>query len=117
MPPQTSKDLPAQFWYASQPIRATVLIASFGHSKPFSGHVFDMDLKIDPNAPIAVPEKPLRYKKLEPIHHIFRPDPKSPPRSITLIFTLAVLLTLPVLLGTVCLERICRRSPLMILVS
>ncbi|KAI9794254.1 MAG: hypothetical protein M1816_006180 [Peltula sp. TS41687] len=96
---QTSKDLPAQFWDASQPVRASVQIASFGDSKPFSGPVFDLNLKIDPNTPIVTPEKALRYKKLDPIHHKFRPDPKSAPRIITLAFTLAVLLTLPVLLG------------------
>ena len=38
----------------------------------------------------------------EEIHHIFRADPKSGPKIISLFFVLAVLATLPVLLGAVC---------------
>lgn len=40
-----------------------------------------------------------RYGKQSEIHHIFRDDPKSPPRLISLVFTLAVLGMLPVLIG------------------
>ena len=54
-------------------------------------------------APKKAPEKPLRYGKLPEIHHIFRADPKSPPKVITLFFTLIVLAALPVLFGAVCL--------------
>lgn len=48
--------------------------------------------------PLARPEPPVRYGKRDEIHHIFRADPKSPPKIITLVFTLAVLAALPALL-------------------
>jgi oligosaccharyltransferase complex subunit delta (ribophorin II) len=49
--------------------------------------------------PLAVPEKPLRYAADEEIHHIFRDDPRSPPKIISLVFAAAVVAALPVLLG------------------
>ena len=58
-----------------------------------------MTIARDPNVPLSVPEAPLRYGKLSEIHHIFRDDPKSPPTIISATFTLAVLATLPALLG------------------
>jgi len=36
---------------------------------------------------------------LEDIHHIFRADPKSGPKIVSMFFVLAVLATVPVLLG------------------
>jgi oligosaccharyltransferase complex subunit delta (ribophorin II) len=48
---------------------------------------------------LAASAEPIRYKALPEIHHIFRGDPKSPAKIITLVFTLAVLATLPALLG------------------
>jgi oligosaccharyltransferase complex subunit delta (ribophorin II) len=45
----------------------------------------------------------MRYGKLEEIHHIFRADPQSPPKIITIFFTAAVLATVPILLGVVSL--------------
>jgi oligosaccharyltransferase complex subunit delta (ribophorin II) len=99
---QTQKDIPVQLLSTQQPLSATLLLASFGSSKPFSSHVFDLELKHDPNVPLPKHEKPLRYGKREEIHHIFRADPKSGPKIISLFFVLAVLATLPVLLGAVC---------------
>jgi len=98
---QTQKDIPVQLLTSSQPLRATLLLASFGSSQAFSNHVFDLDVKLDPNAPLPKYEKPLRYGKLEEIHHIFRADPKSGPKIISLFFVLAILATIPVLLGAV----------------
>ena len=46
-----------------------------------------------------MPSPPERYGSKTEIHHIFRDDPKSPPKVISLFFTLAVLSTVPVLLG------------------
>ncbi|KAH8748822.1 Oligosaccharyltransferase subunit Ribophorin II-domain-containing protein [Hyaloscypha finlandica] len=95
----SQKDLPLQLLTSSQPLRATLLLASFGSSQAFSNHVFNLDVKPDPNAPLPKYEKPLRYGKLEDIHHIFRADPKSGPKIVSLFFVLAVLATVPVLLG------------------
>ncbi|PSS15245.1 hypothetical protein M430DRAFT_142785 [Amorphotheca resinae ATCC 22711] len=95
----TQKDLPIQLLTTSQPLRATLLLASFGSSKPLSSHVFDLEVKPDPNFGLPKYEKPLRYGKLAEIHHIFKEDPKSGPKIISIFFTLAVVATVPVLLG------------------
>lgn len=50
-------------------------------------------------APPAAPSASERYGSKPEIHHIFRDDPKSPPKVVSLFFTLAVLAALPVLLG------------------
>jgi oligosaccharyltransferase complex subunit delta (ribophorin II) len=49
--------------------------------------------------PLTIPEKPLRYAVEKEIHHIFREDPRSPPKIISLVFAAAVVASLPVLLG------------------
>jgi oligosaccharyltransferase complex subunit delta (ribophorin II) len=98
---QTQKDLPVQLLTSSQPLRATLLLASFGTSQGFSNHVFNLKVKTDPNAPQPKYEKPLRYGKLEEINHIFKADPKSGPVVISVFFVLAVLATVPILFGTV----------------
>ena len=41
----------------------------------------------------------MRYGKRDEIHHIFRQDPKSPPKIITLVFVAAALAPLPILIG------------------
>ena len=48
---------------------------------------------------MPVPSPPVRYGALPEIHHVFHADPKSPPTIISLFFTLAVLASVPVLLG------------------
>ncbi|RDW87412.1 hypothetical protein BP5796_03106 [Coleophoma crateriformis] len=95
----TQKDLPPQLLTSSQPLRATLLIASFGPSQAFSNHVFDLDVQTDPSAPLPPYEKPLRYGKLAEIHHIFKADAKSGPKIFSLFFALAVLATVPILFG------------------
>jgi len=95
----SQKDLPVQFLSTSKPLKATLLIASFGSSKGLESHVFDVDVKIDSNAPPSIYEKPLRYGQLNEIHHIFKSDPKNPPKIISLVFVAAVLATIPILLG------------------
>jgi hypothetical protein len=99
---QAPKDLPTQFLKSSQPIDVSLVIGSFGPSKGYSYKAFSLSIAHDPSVPIASSEKPLRYGKLPEIHHIFKPDPKSPNILITLIFTAAVLAMVPMLLGTVC---------------
>jgi len=96
---QTQKDLPIQLLAAGVPLKATLILASFGSSTPLNTVVFDLTVKRDPTIALAMPEKPLRYGQLSEIHHIFRPDAKSGPKVFSLVFTLAVLATVPVLLG------------------
>ncbi|KAI2630359.1 Oligosaccharyltransferase subunit Ribophorin II-domain-containing protein [Hypomontagnella submonticulosa] len=90
-------DLPVQLAIATSPLRASLVIASFGSSEGFKKDVFDVQVTRDPGAKPIVYEKPLRYGKREEIHHIFRADPKSPPKIISFVFVLAVVATLPAL--------------------
>jgi oligosaccharyltransferase complex subunit delta (ribophorin II) len=76
------------------------VLASFGSSTPLNKNVFELTVQADANAPPAAPPAPERYAAKPEIHHIFRDDPKSPPRVVSLVFTLAVLATLPILAGT-----------------
>ncbi len=75
------------------------MLASFGAASPgLNTPVFSVQIEADANAPRPAYEKPLRYGKQPEIHHVFRPDPKSPPKIISLVFGLAVVATLPALL-------------------
>ncbi|KAK3903047.1 Oligosaccharyltransferase subunit Ribophorin II-domain-containing protein [Staphylotrichum tortipilum] len=94
----TQKDLPVQFLLASKPLKASVVLASFGSAPGLNSPVFEVQIEADASAPRPAYEKPLRYGKQPEIHHIFRPDPKSPPKIISLVFGLAVIATLPALL-------------------
>jgi oligosaccharyltransferase complex subunit delta (ribophorin II) len=96
---QTQKDLPTQFLTSTKPIPASLVIGSFGSATPYKSKVFDLNVSLDPNAPLAIPEKPLRYAAEQEIHHIFRTETRSPPKVITLVFMAAVVGALPVLLG------------------
>lgn len=96
---QNYKDLPTQFLTSAKPLKAHIILASFGSSTPFDHHAFDLRVSADTSAKPQTAEKPVRYGKLEEIHHIFRSDPKSPPKIITLVFALGGLATLPILFG------------------
>lgn len=96
---QTQKDLPTQLLTAGLPLEAKLVIASFGSSTPYFAKAFEITVAADPSAPFAVPEPPVRYGKKNEINHIFRDDPKSPPRIISAFFALAIAVTLPILLG------------------
>ncbi|KAL8988451.1 MAG: hypothetical protein Q9169_008552 [Polycauliona sp. 2 TL-2023] len=91
------KDLPVQFSTRSQTLSASLVIASFGSSKPYRNHAFDLKIELDPSSPPRAADKPLRYGKLPEIHHIFKSDPKSPPKIITIVFAGAVIAALPAL--------------------
>ncbi|KAK4204040.1 Dolichyl-diphosphooligosaccharide--protein glycosyltransferase subunit Swp1 [Triangularia verruculosa] len=93
----THKDLPVQFLITDEPLEASIVLGSFGSSKALDAPVFDVKLQKDPNVPLPSYEKPVRYGKKEEIHHIFRADPQSPPKVISIVFALAVLATIPVL--------------------
>ncbi|KAF2161697.1 hypothetical protein M409DRAFT_27756 [Zasmidium cellare ATCC 36951] len=95
----SSKDLPFQFLTSSKPLKASITLASFGSSIPYAGHAFNLKIDNDASTPPAVPSAPERYTSKPEIHHIFRADPKSPPTIISLVFTLAVIVTLPALIG------------------
>ncbi|RMZ78222.1 hypothetical protein DV738_g4021, partial [Chaetothyriales sp. CBS 135597] len=94
----TQADLPSQFLRSTSPINANIVIASLGSSAGYNAPAFSLKVEQDPNSAIPLEDKPLRYGKLPEIHHIFRPDPKSPNIVIVLFFTVAAALTLPILL-------------------
>ncbi|KAI1656963.1 Oligosaccharyltransferase subunit Ribophorin II-domain-containing protein [Daldinia decipiens] len=93
-------DLPLQLAIATAPLKASLVLASFGSSAGLVKDVFDVDVVRDPAAKPLVYEKPLRYGKRDEIHHIFRDDPKSPPKLISIVFVFAVLATVPLLLAS-----------------
>ncbi|KAF2089188.1 hypothetical protein K490DRAFT_38762 [Saccharata proteae CBS 121410] len=95
----TQKDIPFQFLTSTSPTKASLIIASFGSSTPYKAAAFDLAITPDPNMPLVVPEAPVRYSKRPEIHHIFRDDPKNPPKILTLVFTAAVVAALPILFG------------------
>lgn len=96
---QTHKDLPIQFLQSSSPLKAHIILASFGSSTPFDHYAFDLAVALDQATPLQLPQILARYGRLEEIHHIFRADPKSPPKFISLIFVAAATATLPILIG------------------
>jgi oligosaccharyltransferase complex subunit delta (ribophorin II) len=91
----SQKDLPVQLLAAGRPLDATLLLGSFGASAPAAVEAFRVEVELDTNVPAPKAEAPLRYGKLPEIHHIFRADPKNPPKIVSLVFALAVLATVP----------------------
>jgi oligosaccharyltransferase complex subunit delta (ribophorin II) len=98
---QTQKDLPSQFLRSSRPVEASLVFGSFGASQGYNDLMFLLNVATDTNTPMYQTEKPLRYGKLPEIHHIFKSDPKSPNILFSLVFTGAVLATLPAIFGVV----------------
>ncbi|KAI9051971.1 hypothetical protein LZ554_004225 [Drepanopeziza brunnea f. sp. 'monogermtubi'] len=96
----TQKDLPYQLLTSTRPLEATLLLASFGPAPGYNYHVFNLHVQLDANAPEPKYEKPVRYGQREEINHIFKADPKSGPMVISAFFVLAILATVPILLGT-----------------
>ncbi|KAH9843249.1 Dolichyl-diphosphooligosaccharide--protein glycosyltransferase subunit 2 [Teratosphaeria destructans] len=93
----TQKDLPYQFLTSTRPLKATLVLASFGSSTPYSHHAFDLTISPDPTTAPTAPTPPDRYTPKPTIHHTFKPDPQSPPKILSLVFTLAIAATLPLL--------------------
>ncbi|OBT85939.1 hypothetical protein VE02_04782 [Pseudogymnoascus sp. 03VT05] len=81
---------------SSPSLSASLVLGSFGPAPASETRLFNIALSADESAQV---EKPVRYGKLGEIHHIFAADQSSPPRVISVFFTLAVLATLPVVLG------------------
>lgn len=61
-------------------------------------HVFDIAVDTQSSVVGTAPSSERHSSKPE-IHHQFGADPRSPPKIISLVFTLAVLATVPVLFG------------------
>lgn len=95
--------MPTQLLSVNNLLSASLVIASFGSSTPYNSPAFDLKIEQDPAVPLPSSNKPLRYGKLPEIHHIFKSDPKSPPKIITVVFTAAVIFTLPALIIAVSL--------------
>lgn len=93
----SAKSLPPNLNATS--LLATLVLGSFGPSTPYNAPLFTLAIASDPNAPPPTYAKPERYGRAEEIHHIFRPEPASPPKIISIVFLLAVVATVPVLLG------------------
>ncbi|XWW95202.1 hypothetical protein V2A60_003156 [Cordyceps javanica] len=92
----TQKDLPVQLLKSATPLEAKIVLGSFGSSKAIVASIFDIQVVRDANS-ASTYEAPLRYGKRPEIHHIFRADPKNPPKIISLAFAAAVLAAIPVL--------------------
>ncbi|KAI0015386.1 Dolichyl-diphosphooligosaccharide--protein glycosyltransferase subunit Swp1, partial [Xylariomycetidae sp. FL0641] len=90
-------DLPIQLATSAAPLQAAVVLASFGAAAGLDKPVFDVALGADPAGTPLAYEPPLRYGARDEIHHIFRADPQSPPKAVSLTFVLAVLATVPAL--------------------
>ncbi|KAF2770044.1 hypothetical protein EJ03DRAFT_389077 [Teratosphaeria nubilosa] len=95
----TQKDLPYQFTTTTQPLQASLVLASFGSSTPYNHHAFDLAIHPDSTTPPTTASPPDRYTPKPQIHHLFKPDPQSPPKLLSLVFALAIAATLPCLLG------------------
>ncbi|KAB5549999.1 Dolichyl-diphosphooligosaccharide--protein glycosyltransferase subunit Swp1 [Coniochaeta sp. 2T2.1] len=94
----SQKDIPVQLLLASKPLQASIVVGSFGSAHGLNTHLFDLALQLDSNAPAPAYDAPIRYGKQPEIHHIFKADPKSPPKIVSLVFVLAVMATVPALL-------------------
>lgn len=101
---QGHRDLPVQFIKTEEPIQASLVLGSFGSTKASVSPVFELSINRDSSTPATTYKAPLRYGKLPEIHHIFRADPTNPPKIISLVFSLAVLATVPVLFISVSSE-------------
>jgi oligosaccharyltransferase complex subunit delta (ribophorin II) len=91
---QTPAKIPAALLASNSPLAASIVIGSFGSSKPIKSKVFEFTAPADSSTGDSAP----RYGAKPEIHHIFRDDPQSPSKVLTLPFTLAVLACFPGLL-------------------
>ena len=82
----------------SSPLHVSLIVGSFKYS-PLKADLFDLALPASAPAPQHPDEA--TFHPLPEIHHTFRPDPKSPPQIISLVFAGAVLAPWVVLLGLV----------------
>lgn len=97
---QKYADIPTALTSSKTPLHASIVIGSFGTSKAIKANAFDFTISGATTSSTPSSGVAPRYSALPEIHHIFRDDPKSPPKILSLVFTLAVLATFPVLLLT-----------------
>ncbi|KFZ07464.1 hypothetical protein V501_06429 [Pseudogymnoascus sp. VKM F-4519 (FW-2642)] len=83
---------------SSPSLSASLVLGSFGSAPASETQLFNIALGADETLAQEI-EKPVRYGKLSEIHHIFAAEQSSPPRVISVFFALAVLATLPVVVG------------------
>ncbi|OAA63741.1 Ribophorin II [Niveomyces insectorum RCEF 264] len=93
----SQKDVPVQLLASPTPIRASLVIGSFGSAQAYAAPIFELSLPHDASTPAPTVSAPLRYGKRPEIHHTFRADPRSPPKIISTFFALAVAATVPAL--------------------
>ena len=94
-----------QLLLSKEPLEASVIVASTGSTAGSVTPVFNVAIELDPSRPVPSYTAPLRYGPLAEIHHIFRADPKNPPKAVSLIFSLAVVATVPALMVAVSARR------------
>lgn len=98
---QTHKDLPA-FLLASPSLSLSLVLGSSGPTPGSIVSIGNLEPVLDPTAKALLEKQKLKdlgegivvYKAKEEIRHVFRADPQSPPKIITLVFLLAVLTAL-----------------------
>ncbi|KAG6819562.1 hypothetical protein H0H93_010727 [Arthromyces matolae] len=73
---------------ADTPLKVTLIIGSPIHT-PFKVELFDLVVPASQPAPVHPNEQ--TFHPLPEIHHTFRPEPKLPPRPISLLFSAVVL--------------------------
>ncbi|RKL47767.1 hypothetical protein BFJ72_g1998 [Fusarium proliferatum] len=93
----SQKDLPIQLLLSDEPIKANLVLGSFGSSSPLISPVFDIEVQLDSNAPSPQYEAPVRYGPRAEIDHIFKVGDSSPPVVFTLVFVLAIVASVPAL--------------------
>jgi oligosaccharyltransferase complex subunit delta (ribophorin II) len=95
---QTQRDLPA-FLLTSPSLSLSLVLGSSGSTPGSIAFIGNVEPSLDPTAKLIFEKQKAKdlgdgnvvYRAKEEIHHIFRADPKSPPKIITLAFLLAVL--------------------------
>jgi len=95
---QSHKDLPA-FLLVAPSLSLSLVLGSFGESTASIVPIGNVKPSLDPTAKALlvkqkqkdIGEGTIVYKAKDEIRHIFRVDPQSPPKIITLVFLLSVL--------------------------
>jgi len=97
----TQRDLPIQLLHAQGPLTVRVVLGSFGQGEGLVADVFNVAVKVDASA-TQIKEKAMRYGHLEEIHHQFKTEAQSPPKVVSLLFSVLVWAAVPGLFGGVC---------------
>jgi len=92
------KDIPAHLLDRPS-LSLSIALGSSGDSKPLLASIGSLAPVLDPVAKAALEKQKVAdlgegsvvYEPKDEIRHVFRDDPKNPPKAITLFFTLAVL--------------------------